>query len=162
MLNGLWQILKLPAAPPFRSSVSTISTPIQARRQGWQRVVWPSFFFCLSAQSRMVMMIIPLPHYGNNFVTKFFVREKNVSESTPPPPPHWAPFAGLLQCSARHFAIPPPKQTPWRHPSPTPPSRHLHCKAKIWYGNWFTSVGFMSLDKSLILVQGRKFVAQQG
>ena len=35
------------------------------------------------------------------------------------PPPHWAPFAGLLQCSARHFAIPPPP--PSKHPGATHP-----------------------------------------
>ena len=44
--------------------------------------------------------------------------EKKVSD--PPPPPCWAPFSGLAQCSARHFAFlpppPPPKQTPWRRP----------------------------------------------
>ena len=28
------------------------------------------FFVCLSAQSRTVMMIIPLPHYGKYFATK--------------------------------------------------------------------------------------------
>ena len=32
------------------------------------------FFSGLSAQSRTVMMIIPLPHYGNNFATKISVR----------------------------------------------------------------------------------------
>ena len=67
----------------------------QARRLGVAGGAIPpmvlAFFvlFCLSAQSRTVMMIIPLPvpHYGNNFATKNFCREKNMSESPPPPPP---------------------------------------------------------------------------
>ena len=46
-------------------------------------------FFCLSAQSRTVMMVIPLPHYGNNFATKNFGRKKCVG--VPPPPPHPPP-----------------------------------------------------------------------
>ena len=33
------------------------------------------------------MMIIPLPHYGNNFVTFFFFgRKKKMCRSVPPPP----------------------------------------------------------------------------
>ena len=40
--------------------------------------------FCLSALSRTVMMILPLPHYGNNFVTNFFGGGKMCRN--PPPP----------------------------------------------------------------------------
>ena len=62
---------------------------------GWQRggggaIGFGLFsFFCLSTQSRAVMMIIipRLPHYGNNFGTKCCGRKKNVSKSPPPPPP---------------------------------------------------------------------------
>ena len=46
-----------------------------------------SFFSRLSAQSRTVMMIIPLPHYGNNFATKNFGRGKMCQSPPPPPPP---------------------------------------------------------------------------
>ena len=83
----------------------------------------PIFFFCLSAWSRTVM-IIPLPHYGNNNCTTNFFGLKKICRSPPPPPPR-APFS-LAQCSAEkfcHFAPPPKKkkkkkkkQTPWRRP----------------------------------------------
>ena len=81
--------------------------------------------FCLSAQSRTVtmMMIIPLPHYDNNFATKNFGRtKKNVSESPPPPPPERLfLFRAGPQCSARHFAILPPPPPP--QANTTTPSR---------------------------------------
>ena len=51
--------------------------------QGAYLWFWP---FLLSAQSRMVIMIIPLPHYGNNFATTNFGREKCVGVPPPPPP----------------------------------------------------------------------------
>ena len=63
----------------------------QARRLGLQGIplwFWPFFFFFLlvrSAQSRTVMRIIPLPHYGNNFATTNFGRK--MCRSPPPPPP---------------------------------------------------------------------------
>ena len=74
----------------------------QARRQGGGRGggELPPYgfglFVCLSAQSHTLLMIIPLPHYGNKFATKIFVGKKCV---------------GVMP-----FALPPPKQTPWRRP----------------------------------------------
>ena len=50
------------------------------------------FCFCLSAQSRTVMMIIPLPHYGNNFATQFFGRKVKMCRSLVPPPPKQTPW----------------------------------------------------------------------
>ena len=61
------------------------------------------FFFYLSGQSRTVMMIIPLPHYGNNFATTNFGRKKCVGVPPPPPPPLEC-RCRLAQFSARHFA----------------------------------------------------------
>ena len=69
-----------------KTCVSTITGTGQDRRgvRGWQGNCPPYgfgfffFFFCLSAQSRPVMIILPLPHYGKNFAA---------------------------QCSARQFAI---------------------------------------------------------
>ena len=65
-------------------------------------------FFGLSAQSRTVMMIIPLPHYGNNFATKKIGRKNCVRVPPPPPPPPFALSvvfrAGAMLSTARHFA----------------------------------------------------------
>ena len=41
-------------------------------------------------------------------------------DSPPPPPPRWAPFSGLVQCSARHFAITPPPPPPSKYPGAAP------------------------------------------
>ena len=41
-------------------------------------------FFCLSAQSRTVMMMIPLPHYGNNFATKKKKKKKLIRKNVLP------------------------------------------------------------------------------
>ena len=80
---------------------------------GWQGcnsppppMVFAFVFPGLSAQLRTVMMIlIPLPHYGNNFATKNYGGKKMCrSPPPPPPPPRWVSFLGLAQCSARHFA----------------------------------------------------------
>ena len=47
------------------------------------------------------------------------VGKKNVSESTPSP--RWATFSGLVQCSARNFAILPPPPPPLsEHPGAAP------------------------------------------
>ena len=72
------------------------------------------FFFCLSAQSRTLMMIIPLPHYGNNFATKFVGRKRNVTESPPPPTEHL--FQSCL-CTAHRDILPLP---PSKHPGAAP------------------------------------------
>ena len=82
----------------------------------------PMFFvcvlFCLSAQWRTVMMIIPLPHYGNNFATKFFGQKKSVSDAPPPPPP--PPLSAFFRAGAvlsetfGHFA--PLRKYPGRRP----------------------------------------------
>ena len=58
------------------------------------------FFFCLSAQSLTVIMIIPLPHYGNNFSTqkkKKMCREKCVGAPPPPPP---SPLSTIFRAGA--------------------------------------------------------------
>ena len=50
------------------------------------------FFFPLAAQSRTVMTIIPLPHYGNKFgTTHTQQQQKSVRKMcrVPPPPPQW-------------------------------------------------------------------------
>ena len=53
----------------------------------WFWTFWPFVVVGLSAQSRMVMMIIPLPHYGIMVIILTFCHKKIVSESPPPPPP---------------------------------------------------------------------------
>ena len=80
------------------------------------------FFFACQAQSRTVMMIIPLLHYGNNFGTNFFGWKKKCVGAPPPPPPppaKWL-FSGLAQCSHEMlpFCPPPP---PSKHPAPPLP-----------------------------------------
>ena len=105
-----------PSSTPFRSIVSTISTHIQARRQGWQRVVLVFFFFCLSAQSRMVMMIIPLRPYP---IMVIILREKNVSGVHPPSTlSTFCRAAAVLSKTFCHSTPPPP---PSKHPGATHP-----------------------------------------
>ena len=94
---------------------------IQARRQGvgggiapiWFRLIY-FLLFGLSAQTSVMYVdddnsptpciMITLP--------QFLSWSEKMCRSTPPPPPGWATFLGLVQCSARHFAT--PKLTPWR------------------------------------------------
>ena len=96
---------------------------LQCRRgvRGWRAIppmILPfiSFFFCLSAQSRTVMVIIPLPHY-DNFSTNVFRSEKKCVEVPPPPPP--PPAERLFRAGAvliEAFCHSPP---------PPPPRKHL-------------------------------------
>ena len=133
----------LPNGPPPPSHLLTVYM-IRRGVRGWQGgggqlppMVLAFFFLLVSSVTYGDDDKIPLPHYGNNFVTnKNSVGKKNVSELSA--------FSGLAQCSARHFAIPPPppprKQTPWRRHTLTLPhinqyrvGKQIYKKQKYFY-----------------------------